>query len=79
MSRTKDDLINYRIERAYATLQTAKRLAELGDWNSVANRLYYASFYAVLALLAKNDMDTYTHTHTKVLKPCLINTLLNPA
>ncbi|QJW91976.1 HEPN domain-containing protein [Spirosoma taeanense] len=65
MSRTKDDLISYRVERAYGTLQTAKKLAESGDWNGVANRLYYACFYAVLALLAKNDMDTYTHKGVK--------------
>lgn len=58
MSRTKDDLINYRIERAFNTLKTAKTLANSGDWNAVANRLYYACFYAVLALLAKNDIDT---------------------
>lgn len=68
MSRTKDDLINYRIERAYATLNSAKRLTAFDDWNTIANRLYYASFYAVLALLAKNDIDTYTHT--KVSSPC---------
>lgn len=67
MSRTKDDLINYRIERAYKTIDTAKTVAESGDWNAVANRLYYACFYAVLALLAKNDMDTYTHKGVKIM------------
>ena len=58
MNRTKDDLVAYRIERAFGTLRTAKTVANSGDWNAVANRLYYACFYAVLALLAKNDMDT---------------------
>lgn len=67
MSRTKDDLITYRVQRAYKTLATAKTLADTADWNAVANRLYYACFYAVLALLAKNDMDTYTHKGVKMM------------
>ncbi len=67
MNRTKDDLVDYRIERAFGTLETAKILANSGDWNAVANRLYYACFYAVLALLARNDMDTYTHKGVKVM------------
>lgn len=67
MSGTKEDLVAYRIERACKTLGTAKLIAESGDWNAVANRLYYACFYAVLALLARNDMDTYTHKGVKVM------------
>ena len=66
MSRTKDDLIAYRIQRAFKTFGEAKALAQSENWNGVANRLYYACFYAVLALLAKNDMDTYTHKGVKV-------------
>ncbi len=30
MSRTKEDLVAYRVERAYKTLDTAKLLAESG-------------------------------------------------
>ncbi len=65
MSRTKEDLVNYRIERAYKTLSEAQTLAASGHWNVVANRLYYARFYAVLALLARNDVDAYTHKGVK--------------
>ena len=65
MSRTKGDLINYRVERAYKTLHTARTLAVSGDWNAVANRLYYACFYAVLALLVKTDMDTYIYVQRR--------------
>jgi len=67
MSRTKDDLVAYRIERAFETLRTAKTIASYGDWNAVANRLYYACFYAMLALLARNDLDTYTHKGVKIM------------
>ena len=67
MSRTKDDLIAHRIQRAYKTLDTAKTLAGSGHWEGVASQPYYACFYAVLTLLAKNDMDTYAHKGVKVM------------
>lgn len=65
MSRTKEDLMNYRLQHANATLADAKLLAETNSWNSVANRLYYACFYAVLALLARHNIDAYTHKGVK--------------
>ena len=68
MSHTKKDLVNFRIQRAYDTLQTARTVTSSGDdWNTVANRLYYASFYAVLALLAEHELDTYTHKGVKTM------------
>ena len=58
---TKEDYINYRLDRAYEALEDAKLLAENGRWNTAINRLYYASFYAVVALLIKNGIETRTH------------------
>ncbi len=58
---TKEDYINYRIDRAYEALEDAKLLAENERWNTAVNRLYYASFYAVIALLIKNGIETQTH------------------
>jgi uncharacterized protein (UPF0332 family) len=51
MTGTKKDLINYRLERAKETLEDAKLLAEKQRWNSAINRLYYAAYYAIIALL----------------------------
>jgi len=65
MSGSIDDLIRYRIERAYETLADARLLADSKRWNSCINRLYYASFYSVSALLLKNNMRTYTHNGCK--------------
>lgn len=31
-------------------------------WNTAVNRLYYACYYAVIALLAKNEINVQTHT-----------------
>jgi uncharacterized protein (UPF0332 family) len=60
-----DGLIKERIRKAADTLEAAKLLASENHWNSVINRLYYSAFYAVLALLAKMDARTSTHSGAK--------------
>lgn len=67
MSRTKGDLVNYRIQRAYDTLDAAKTLAESGHWNGVANRLYYACFYAVLALMTQTNIRIKSHSGAEAM------------
>ncbi|MCF8232407.1 MAG: HEPN domain-containing protein, partial [Bacteroidales bacterium] len=57
--------INYRIERAYETLEEAKILAAHEHWDTVANRLYYSCFYIVSALLYKYHIVARTHSTTK--------------
>ena len=34
-------------------------------WNTAVNRLYYACFYAVTALLHNSNLDTKTHSGVK--------------
>jgi uncharacterized protein (UPF0332 family) len=46
-------------------LKTQKTLATSKSWNSSMNRLYYACFYAVLALFVKNNINSHTHSGTK--------------
>ena len=65
MKRTKEDLINYRIQKAYESLEEAKLLAGLNHWNTVVNRLYYSCFYIVNALFSKHNLITKTHSGTK--------------
>ncbi len=60
-SFAKEDLVNYRIQRAKETLIEAKKLFELEYYNTCINRLYYACFYAVNALLIKNDISATSH------------------
>lgn len=57
----KQDYINYRLQKADESFADAELLAENGRWNSVINRLYYASFYAVNALLLSRDINNTTH------------------
>lgn len=65
MKKSKDDYIKYRLDRAWKTFEDAKSLANLKSWNSSMNRLYYACFYAVLALFIKNKIESHTHSGAK--------------
>ena len=65
MKGTKKDLIKYRLLRAQDTLDDAHILAEKNKWNSAINRLYYACYYAVMALLLDSDLKPTTHNGAK--------------
>ncbi len=67
MTGTKKELIKYRLERAKDTLDDANILAEKSKWNSTINRLYYAAYYAITALLLNSDFKATTHNGTKSL------------
>lgn len=57
----RDDYINYRFKKAEESFDDALILAGRNKWNAVVNRLYYACFYAVIALLIKHNIETLTH------------------
>lgn len=57
--------VNYRLEKSEETFDVALLLVENRKWNSAMNRLYYAAFYAVSALLAKSGLPTKTHAGVK--------------
>jgi len=65
MTGTKDELVRYRLQRAKDTLEDARILADNRRWNSAINRLYYASYYAVTALLLDADLNPSTHNGAK--------------
>lgn len=54
-------LVSYRLERAEQTLIEMKAVAALGFWNLAANRLYYAAYYASVALLINEKIEASTH------------------
>jgi uncharacterized protein (UPF0332 family) len=66
MTKEQNDYINYRLQRATDTLNDAKLLAENGRWNSSINRLYYACFYAVSALLYFYSIEAKTHKGVRI-------------
>jgi uncharacterized protein (UPF0332 family) len=57
----REDYIVYRIQRAEESFDEALLLLNKKHWNTATNRLYYSCFYAVIALLLKNDINTNTH------------------
>lgn len=60
-----EDYINYRIDKAQLTMKEVDVLIENKFWNSAINRMYYACFYAVTALLIKNGIHTSSHSGTR--------------
>ncbi|NJK97225.1 MAG: HEPN domain-containing protein [Bacteroidales bacterium] len=65
MTESKDDLITYRLSRSRYTFDDAVILADKERWNSAINRLYYAAYYAVTAILPKYDFKPTTHNGVK--------------
>ena len=65
MTGTKEDYINYRIQKSNETYEDAIILADKKRWNSCVNRLYYSSFYLTSALLFKNEIKADTHNGVK--------------
>ncbi len=61
----RDDLITYRLQRARDTVQEALDMLEKNHYNASINRLYYAAFYAVSALLVNKEIYPHTHSGTK--------------
>jgi len=57
----RNDYINYRFKRAIESYDEALILFANKHWNTVVSRLYYSCFYAVIAVLLKNNIETDTH------------------
>ena len=60
-------LIAYRLQRAVETLEEARLMQGVEHWNTCANRLYYAAFYAVSALLVQGGHVASKHSGVKAL------------
>ena len=60
-------LVNYRLERARESIEEAKILMERGHINTFINRLYYACFYAVSALLLTKGLSSAKHSGVRSL------------
>jgi len=64
-SPSRHELVQYRLAKAKQTLTESELLIHNEMWNSAINRLYYACFYAVTAILATVDVHTKTHAGAK--------------
>lgn len=57
----KQELISYRISKAKDTLKEVYLHIENELWNTAVNRLYYACYYAVSALLLAKNINIRSH------------------
>jgi uncharacterized protein (UPF0332 family) len=62
-----EDLIRYRQEKSRETLDDAHLLFQAGRLFSALNRIYYALFYEVMALLLTKDLSSAKHTGIRAL------------
>jgi uncharacterized protein (UPF0332 family) len=62
MTEGTSAVVSHRVDRAREVLEDAKLLAAAGRWRSCVNRLYYACFYSVSALLASRGLSSSKHT-----------------
>ena len=58
----KAELVKYRLTKARETYQEVDILIKNGLWNTAVNRLYYSCFYAVIALLADQEIEVQSHS-----------------
>ncbi len=60
-------LIKYRLEKASNTLNDAQNCFTNATLESTVNRIYYAMFYSVNALLIANGLSSSKHTGVRSL------------
>ena len=58
----------YRFLRAKETLKEIPYLKQQGYYNTAVNRLYYACYYAAVALLIKHEINPGTHAGVKQIR-----------
>lgn len=67
MNGSQKELINYRRQKAKETLHDAEILLESHSLPSTVNRIYYALFYEIIALLLTEDMSSGKQSGVRAL------------
>jgi len=62
-----EDYSTYRIQKAKETIAEVEVQIQNEFWNTAINRMYYACFYAVSALLVKHGIESSSHTGVRQL------------
>ena len=58
----RSEILLYWLEKSEESLASARREFEAGSFSFAMNRLYYAAFYAVSALLMEHDLSFKKHS-----------------
>ena len=57
----RESIVGLELEKAVSTFSEYEGLTEKGYWNTLANRLYYALFHAVSAMLISDGHEVGSH------------------
>lgn len=74
----RSQMVRYWWSKGEESLASASREFEAGSFSFAMNRLYYAAFYGVSALLMKHDLSSKKHSgvraafHQKFIKPAFL-------
>lgn len=63
--KNRQDYISYKLQKAAQALKEARLLIDNKMPDTAVSRMYYASFYAVNALLVSYDFNPKTHSGVK--------------
>lgn len=63
----REIIVQLEMEKAYDRLKAAQVLKDAELWSNAANRLYYALFHSVCALLIHDGHQVSTHRGSRVL------------
>lgn len=64
---SRQALVNYRYQRSVDTMREAEVMFREGFYNAAVNRLYYACYYAVSAVLLQKGIQANTHSGIKTM------------
>lgn len=65
---TKEDVIAYRLKKVAIDLEAAHAaLSAIENWTGAVNRLYYAAFHSVSALLHQHTITVNSHGGAKAM------------
>jgi uncharacterized protein (UPF0332 family) len=57
----REELVEYRLAKAFTNIKEVDILVENHLWSTALNRIYYSCYYAVTALMVKNQFNPQTH------------------
>lgn len=67
MTKTKEEIVAFRLYKSEKDLKAVRTLVAANDWDVAMNRLYYAAFDAVSALLFTNNIKAKAHSGAKAM------------
>lgn len=66
-AQSRNDLMEYKIEKALQTLREADLMAANGFFNAAVNRLYYSAYYSASALMLSEMIESVTYKGIKLM------------